>query len=320
MSAEPVGIFPPERCELGRPVLRDRSLHEEFDRLGYVVVDFLTPAEVARLVEGYTEAAESPVGINPPGAYNDTYAEFSVIHSRPEFRREAFDLMTGILTHRANDFLVDYRPLVANFVNKPPGTGVVPAHQNWSVVDEANYQSVSVWVALVDAEVDNGALSFCDGSHRTLRGRRGMWAYQAFSGIEDGLIDEFLTPVSVRAGQAVILDDAVLHYSPPNRTDAPRLAIQFVMIPQEANALFFQQVGARGDVLEVDVWEIDERFFFEFWHGNGDARFGRVMSRVDVHAPPFDLEGLRALVGTPGEPEQSRWRGLLDRARSRPAR
>lgn len=292
-----LGFLPVEACSIERPVLRDPALQHQIEDRGYVVLPFLDPAEVATLVAGYDRIAADVGGANAPGDYNDVYAEFSVIHSRPEFRRRAFELITSVLVPVADKHLVDHRPLFANFVNKPPGTGVVPAHQNFSVVDERRFRSVSVWVALVDCVLDNGAMSMLDGSHRSLRGRRGMWAYQAFDGIDQEHLDALLTPVEVSAGHAVILDDAVLHYSPPNRTDHRRLAIQFVMVPAEVPALWFQEVGAGGDGLDVAVWEVDERFFFEFWHGDGDEAYGHRTEQVTVPAPPLDLDALNFLLG-----------------------
>lgn len=295
-SHEDLGFFPPERCALDRATLRDPELQSELEDRGYVVVPFLDGEKVLQLVEGYDRLAADLGGANAPGDYNDTYAEFSVIHSKPEFRRRAFELITSVLVPVANRYLLDHRPLIANFVNKPPGTGVVPAHQNFSVVDETRYRSSSVWVALVDCVMENGSMSMLDSSHSALRGRRGMWAYQAFARIGQDALDDLLTPVEVPAGHAVILDDAVLHYSPPNRTDRRRLAIQFVMVPAEVPALWFQQVGLDQDDLAVDVWDIDEQFFFEFWHGDGDAAHGTRVGRIKVAAPPLDLTDLRDLL------------------------
>jgi hypothetical protein len=258
----------------------------------------LSLGQVDQLVSGYDSIAESLGGASRPEDYNDTYAEFSIIHSRPEFRRQAFDLITSVLGPEAQKVLVDYRPLIANFVNKLPGTGVVPTHQNLSVVDESRYASVSVWVALVDCVLDNGAMSLLEGSHRSLRSRRGMWAYQAFGGIEQGIIDELLTRVEVPAGHAVILDDALVHYSPPNQTDHRRLAIQLVMAPQEVKTLWHQQIGTNEDGLDVQVWEIDERFFFEFWHGDGDDRYGQKVDRITVPSVSLAIEDLQGLLGS----------------------
>lgn len=277
-----------------RAVLRDPALEEEFQRRGYVTVPLLSPGEVARLYDFYTERAGEE-GPNPPGAYNDTYAEFSVIHSRPDFRAEAYDIITEVVTPHAQEHLVDYRPLLGNFVNKPAGTGVVPAHQNWSVVDEHHFQSVSVWVALVDCVVENGAMLMLDGSHRDFREPRGMWTYETFNGLEDLLVREYLTPVCAKAGEAVILDDALVHYSPPNRTAQRRLAIQHVMVPEVAESLFYQQIGEHDDQLEVDVWKVEPAFFFDFWHGDGDTNHATKLERVDIPKPDHDEGAIRRL-------------------------
>jgi len=297
-SPTELGFLPRESCKLDRPVLRNPEHQTEFDSRGFVVMPFLSPDQVAKLVSGYDSIAEELGGASRPEDYNDTYAEFSIIHSRPEFRRQAYALIASVLGPQADKVLADYRPLIANFVNKLPGTGVVPTHQNLSVVDESSYASVSVWVALVDCVLDNGAMSMLEGSHFALRSRRGMWAYQAFSGIEQALMDQLMTPVEVPAGHAVILDDATVHYSPPNQTDKRRLAIQLVMVPQEARSLWHQQVGTHKGGLDVQVWEIDERFFFEFWHGDGDTRYGQKVDRITIPAVTLGIEDLQALLAT----------------------
>ena len=297
-SPTELGFLPIESCRVDRAVFRNPEQQAEFDRKGYVVMPLLSLGQVDQLVSGYDSIAESLGGASRPEDYNDTYAEFSIIHSRPEFRRQAFDLITSVLGPEAQKVLVDYRPLIANFVNKLPGTGVVPTHQNLSVVDESRYASVSVWVALVDCVLDNGAMSLLEGSHRSLRSRRGMWAYQAFGGIEQGIIDEVLTRVEVPAGHAVILDDALVHYSPPNQTDHRRRAIQLVMAPQEVKTLWHQQIGTNEDGLDVQVWEIDERFFFEFWHGDGDDRYGQKVDRITVPSVSLAIEDLQELLGS----------------------
>jgi hypothetical protein len=275
-----------------RRVLRDDTLQARFDERGYVVVPLLSADQVDELYRWYDERAGAD-GPNPPGAYDDTYAEFSTIHSYPEFRAAAYHAITTRAAPEADRYLVDYLPLVANFVNKPPGTGVVPAHQNWSVVDESRFQSVSVWIALVDCVQENGALQVLDGSHRAFRGRRGMWSYASFGDVEQLLVDEYLTPVHVRAGEAMILDDSLVHYSPPNVTDARRLAIQLVMRPADAEPIFFQEVGRHDDVLDVDVWRVDEPFFWNFWHGDGDERHGERLERIEVPLAPIAADDIR---------------------------
>lgn len=262
------------------PTLLDDALEAEFCERGWVVVPLLSEQETTHLRDFYrTRTADGSQ--NAEGAYNPTYAEFSVIHSTPEFRADAFREIVDVVGVRAQEWLRSFRPLVANFVNKLPGQGVVPMHQNWSVVDEQQFRSVSVWVALVDCTVENGTLELLAGSHHDFRDPRGMWAYEAFADVADD-VHALLDRVEVPAGQAIILDDAVVHYSPPNESTRDRLAIQLIMVPESATPRFFQRVDGDDDQMVVDVWEVEERFFWDFWHGDGDARYGTVVDRIRI--------------------------------------
>lgn len=273
--------------------MKDPALEAVVEDQGWVVVPLLSADEVAELTAFYHRHA-STGELNPPGAFNPTYAEFTVIHSSPDFRAEAYDTIVEVVGRRAAPLLDGYRPIVANFVNKLPGQGVVPMHQNWSVVDETRFRSLSVWVALVDCDGRNGALEMLAGSHRVFDQPRGMWAYEAFSEVAEDLRLS-MVQVDVRAGDAVILDDALVHYSPPNSTPDDRLAIQLIMVPEQAPARFYQRVDSNDDEMVVDVWEVDHRFFFDFWHGAGDTRFGQVIERVTLPSSKVDAATISRL-------------------------
>lgn len=270
--------------------LIDDDLEAQLVERGWVVVPLLNQGEVAELRDWYLANSQHDRHI-PDGAYNNTYAEFSVIHTSPAFREAAFDVVVRVLTPHLEPLLTSYSPLVANFVNKPAHTGIVPMHQNWSVVDEEQFRSLSIWVALVDCDGENGTLEFISGSHQTLRTPRGMWAYEAFTALEDEVIDS-LEAVSIRAGEAIILDDAVVHYSRPNRTDEDRLAIQLIVVPSPADARFYRCLAADAEGMEVEMLAVAPRFFWNFWHGDGDTRYSSVVERLHLPPPSKSAESL----------------------------
>ena len=75
---------------------------------------------------------------------------------------------------------------------------------------------------LVDLTVENGALFVLPGSHRLMPTYRGSSIREFFSDIMDDMLD-YLHPVLVKAGQAVIFDQSIIHYSPPNYSDKIRI-------------------------------------------------------------------------------------------------
>lgn len=260
-----------------------------FDRLGYIKLPFLTPDEVEHF-KSYYQSQYRQDAINEPGAYNDTYAEFSIIHSKEAFRRKTFQLITETFLPKLEKVLVDMKPLIANFILKEPGgRGAVPVHQNWSVVDESKFLSVSVWVPLVNAEKENGTLQFVDGSHKMFRGIRGSWGSHNFHDAEDIMFDEYLTTVPTGAGEAIILDDSILHYSQPNETDQQRLSLQLILIPKEAQAYYYY----KKDNEETDVVErlaVDHRYFFEFSNWVGKQKNCRFEGYHEHRTPQYDAE------------------------------
>lgn len=291
MVATDRGTTSEQRPFLRRAIMRDAEAESQLCARGYAVIDLLAANEVAELRDFYVEHADRG-DLNPEGAYNEEYGEFTIMNSRTDFRREAFDLIDRIVSPRAADHLIDVRAVIANFVNKPPGGGVVPLHQNISVVEEETARSVSVWVALVDMTEENGTLQFVPGTHLHLRGKRGPWAYTEFFGLDEARVASRLTSVPIQAGQAIVLDDAVVHYSAPNRSDVRRLAIQLVMGPDELPSTYYECMEETEEERTLDRLLIDPAYFFDFWDGHGDRAHAQLLARLVVPRAHHDETAL----------------------------
>lgn len=108
--------------------------------------------------------------------------------------------------------------------------GVVAWHQDYSYWTRTEpLAHLTCWIALDDADTDNGCLEYVPGSHRW-----DLLPMTALAGDLDG-IREVLTPeqqdafqkpvaVPLKAGYATFHHGKTLHGSGPNRTDRPRRA------------------------------------------------------------------------------------------------
>lgn len=108
-------------------------------------------------------------------------------------------------------------------VAKPPQARTeLPWHQDNGYAPTDPEEYVTCWLALDDADVDNGCLWVLPGSHRqgTLRHRRvdGAPFRTGYDGGDDGVA------VPVRRGSVLVFSSLLMHRSGPNTTDRYRRA------------------------------------------------------------------------------------------------
>lgn len=235
----------------------------EFKEKGYIKVPFLSEEEVQSLVKYYKSVNERDTNYNPD------YAEFTVLNATLTSRRQIFEEITSVFKKRYDAVVENVKPVIANFVHKESkGQGAVPVHQNWAVVDEDRSLSMSIWVPLTDCSEANGTLHFVAGSHKTYRGPRGAYADELFADIADELVENYLEPVTIKAGEAIFLDDSIIHYSHPNMSEMERLAIQLIVVPEEEQIIHyrFDEDGSGN----YDIFGVDHEYFLGMVNWKGD--------------------------------------------------
>ncbi|MDX2000845.1 MAG: phytanoyl-CoA dioxygenase family protein [Chitinophagales bacterium] len=249
-------------------MFRDAKMQETFERMGYVTVDFLNAAEVEQMKNAYFELESIKGGMRKE--YDVTFDteheityDFTFTDSNPNYKQAVFDRITDLFMPIADQYLNNYQPIIANFINKNPSKGEVPLHQNWAFVDEYKYTSVSVWCPLVDSNIHNGTLQMVDGSHKRFAPVRGPLIPWELEDLKDTIIKEYLVPMNIKAGQAVILDDSIIHYSALNNTNGLRLAIQLIMIPGNTHSIHYH-LDSTGEKPMVRVYKVDKDFYMQF--------------------------------------------------------
>ena len=237
-----------------RQTFRDPSRQATLERDGYVVVPLLDQSEVDALRAAHERLGRAP---GDPGR-----ACQSSFHSYDADYKQAVDReIRAVLDPHLEEVFDRQRPLPCNFIAKyPGGMGGFGLHQDLSLVDEDEFRSVEVWIALEDTNETNGQLWMVPGSHTWLPTVRGIQSFPfAYGEVSRRIIDRHAVPVPVTAGTAVVFTHAILHCSFPNRTETPRLVAITDLIPEEAQHLHFFGDGDGN----VEAYVIDESFWVE---------------------------------------------------------
>jgi hypothetical protein len=296
-----------------RQTMVDPVVDADLERFGFAVVPFLDADQIAQLTELYWR-----VGPAPDDPRTTMYFDFQSEDSG--YKRKLVDELRPILEPAMDAVALDHHLFFPNYIMKWPGdrSGFAP-HQDTTLVDESVSKSITIWCPLTDTVLeggrDNGMLYVVPGSHAFVPWLRAHdpGAF-LFPGTEQAIIDRLGVGISVRAGEAIVFDHRLVHFSMPNASTEPRLVIALGMRPNEAKLLHHRR--AEGDRFEV--YEIDDDYFIDlnpFSVRDGVPGYERV-AVVDFPRPevtPEDFE--RFCASVEGSAATAEGRTITDAAR-----
>lgn len=143
--------------------------------------------------------------------------------------------------------------------------GAVPWHQDKSYWPGANANPViTVWMAMVDANLENGCLHIWPRTHRTevLSWHNETHTGTGFTEIDDAhLRDAKAVPLPVPAGSAILFNDRCIHMSTPNRSQGIRWSCDLRYQPTDQDPMtefgagFLARSAARPEaVAQLEDW------------------------------------------------------------------
>jgi hypothetical protein len=207
------------------------------------VVEFLDRRELLSLREGVEKLG---FGVRPGTGtpIPRSKLRISVVQGSVEERSRIFEELSPLLQRAADRFLQSYALLRIGVFDKLPGGSEIAIHQHSSLVDESRYRSVATWLPLADTSIESGTLYVITGSHAFSDHVRSYNDFRrGFENVSRRIIERYSTPVLLKAGQAIIFDDRLVHWSPRNRSTGIRTALQLELIPNEAELTVYYRTN-----------------------------------------------------------------------------
>ena len=254
-AAATASVGSPTNRHRGRPVRRrgpgvlaDGHRDHLLGRDGFVTQPLLDAGEVAELRSTY--------GVLHGWSGRDFEADLN--NADTTYRRNVSDVLAAALDATVTGLFRRHEPFLRVYLCKWPGeSSDLYIHRDWMYTDERlGHRTYVVWIALQDVVGDRGLLQVLRGSHRFDPMPRGTDLNAPWLRHQD-LIHDRLEVIPVRAGEAVIFDNQLVHASLPNTSSEPRLVVAMGMKDRDAPLVHFRR-DPDGRAVRYDV---DPQFF-----------------------------------------------------------
>jgi hypothetical protein len=217
---------------MSQPLFNDAALQQSYEEVGYARFQALDAGAVHELREDYRRLTLEDV-------YGIGYT-VSLYSRDLETRKRAHQLLVEKAFPSVARFLVLRRPYMGTYLVKEPNGRIIPPHQDWSHCDEQRDDSVMCWIPLNDADEHNGGLGFIDGSHQFFDYLR-AFPYEVVSTPvvrHSQRLTAYLNIQRMKAGEAVVFNNRIIHGSLGNYGPEPRMALSFALHPEGEPLLF----------------------------------------------------------------------------------
>lgn len=252
-----------------------------FEKQGFVVIpSFLNTEEVQHMDNLFDE-------LHPELAKSGFFA--GVYSPDLEYKKKVSEEVKVVYKRTYENTFINYTSFGGAFLHKisSPNSDLF-VHQDWTVVEEEKHVALNIWVPLCDITLENGPLMVLPGSHynafKTLRAP----TMRFFFDNDSNRVINQLEPLIVNAGDAVILNQSLIHYSPPNVSGKIRKAITAGIKTKDAQMIFhYKDQNSSDDTIEK--FEMDDDFFIQFENFFEDIykrpKMGKSIGNINYSVP-----------------------------------
>ncbi|HRH43246.1 MAG TPA: phytanoyl-CoA dioxygenase family protein [Pyrinomonadaceae bacterium] len=245
-----------------RKIFFNENYQETFLDKGYVEIPLLSADEIEYLLKNLYQFS-SDSNFQSTGnemCQHDWHCTF--YDTNVEYRRAAMKLIEAVFEPHFEKLFVDYKTICSSFFIKQPDQGELNPHQNPLYSDDPAAFTLGIWCPLVDCSQENGTLEVVEKSQHLFSkvAYNSVKPYSVY--FDEAVKNKYSKALPTKAGHAVILDNRLLHYSRPNKTETTREAIVIQLIPNECSPVlyYFDYDDPQKD---ISVFEITKDYFVE---------------------------------------------------------
>lgn len=235
-----------------QPIFKNAELQKKFEEDGFLRITLLKESDVQKLLMLFHQYYPSP----SPDFYSSSY------ENDYKLKKEISDKIGEIITPRLDEYFMDYSWFGSAFLSKGNGPrSEMPMHQDWTIVDETKAVAVNIWTPLMETDEVNGTLEVMKGSHKWHDVLRAPTLPFYYDGYQEKL-KKLLIPLPAKPCEAIVLNQAVIHYSKPNKTNDIRVAITTGLKTKGAPMTFHYWDKNNPEMIEE--FEQDDDFLIRF--------------------------------------------------------
>lgn len=239
-------------------VLKNKTWQQQLNREGIISFPFLETQALAELNELYHSLH--------PTTPNGPIENFYVSTHSPDlnYKLTVQNRIKQIIEPACKIHFQQYRITTSAFiVKKTSPQSELGLHQDWNVVDESQFASYGLWLPLIDITIHNGAMFAIPRSHRIGPTYRHTALPSVFSNIGNSA-DKYLVPFEVKAGHALLFNQAILHKSAPNLSSELRTTAVSTIVPEKAPHIMYARSNENLDTYLIDDNTVQHFYsFFE---------------------------------------------------------
>lgn len=238
-----------------KQIFKDEKLQQELDREGYVIIQFYSQEEVKELTDYYyTNTPFKKKGFLPnSSSYDDSY------------RIRTNNKILDTAKKHIENYFVNYKSYMGGYIVKNSDRrSELGIHQDMTLVDESNFVGLNIWSPLCDTNNINGALHVLPQSHRIFPTYRSA-TIPAICDKYYSLIKRYMKPIYIKAGEAIVFEHGLLHYSPVNTSGKIRISTNIFITHKDAKITICYY---DKDTNKIELIEQSDDFFNTFQQFN----------------------------------------------------